>query len=109
MKDEKSYLLHVLERIARIRDFTTGGYVVFEEDLLIQDAVLRNLEVIGEAIKQISPELRAQHPQIPWRRITGMRDVLIHDYMGVNLHEVWNVIQNNPDDLEAQIQAILSE
>jgi uncharacterized protein with HEPN domain len=109
MKDDSLYLMHILERITRIRDYTSGGYEEFIEEALIQDAVLRNLEVIGEAVKQVSPALRDQHPQIPWRQIAGMRDVLIHDYMGINLDEVWNVVQYELDTLESQIQAILAE
>jgi uncharacterized protein with HEPN domain len=71
MKDDNLYLTHILERIARIRDHTSGGYEIFIEEALIQDAVLRNLEVIGEAIKQVSPALRDQHPQVPWRQMPG--------------------------------------
>jgi uncharacterized protein with HEPN domain len=75
MRDDRLYLAHILERIARIRAHTSGGYEAFIEQVLVQDAVLRNLEVIGEAVKQISTELRDQYPQVPWRRIAGMRDV----------------------------------
>lgn len=109
MKDDNLYLAHILERIARIRQHTAGGYEVFIEQSVVQDAVLRNLEVIGEAVKQISPELREQHPHIPWRRMAGMRDVLIHDYMGIDLEEVWNVVAFNLDTLEKQISSILDE
>ena len=109
MKGDKLYLEHILERIARIFKHTSGGYEVYLEQEIIQDAVLRNLEVIGEAVKQISPQLRQQHPQIPWRRIAGMRDVLIHDYMGVDLDEVWNVIENDLEVLESQIRSIITQ
>lgn len=107
MKDDKLYLEHILERIARIYEHTSGGYDAYLEQEIIQDAVLRNLEVIGEAVKRISPELRQQHPQIPWRRIAGLRDVLIHDYMGVDLDEVWNVIAHDLEVLESQIRSIV--
>jgi uncharacterized protein with HEPN domain len=108
MKDDRLYLTHILERIDRIRVHTSGGYEIFMAQDIIQDAVLRNLEVIGEAVKQISAELREQSPQIPWRRIAGMRDVLVHNYMGVDLDEVWNVVENELDKLEDQIRAILT-
>ena len=108
MKEDRLYLLHILERIARIRDYASGGYAAFIDEVMVQDAILRNLEVIGEAVKQVSTELREQNPQIPWRRIAGMRDVLIHDYMGVDPEEVWNVVQNDLDTLERQIQALLT-
>ena len=73
-----------------------------------QDATIRQLEVIGEATKNISPELRARHPQIPWRRIAGLRDVLIHNYMGVDIGAVWVITQQNLPDLKRQIEAILA-
>lgn len=71
--------------------------------------MIRNFEVIGEATKQLSRELRQRYPEIPWRRIAGFRDVLIHDYMGIELDEVWDVVERNLPDLKGKVEAILQE
>ncbi|GAB4188990.1 MAG: DUF86 domain-containing protein [Coleofasciculaceae cyanobacterium] len=92
MTDDRIYVAEIAERIERILLYTTGGREDFFESLLIQDAVIRNFEVIGEATNKLSLELRQQYPDIPWRRIAGFRDVLIHDYMGIDLDEVWDVV-----------------
>lgn len=74
---------------------------------MIQDAVIRNFEIIGEATKKLTMELRDSNPGIPWRRISGFRDVLIHDYMGVDVEEVWNVIKDNLPGLKQKVQELL--
>ncbi len=83
-KDPRIYLAQLLERIVRIEGFTRSGKKSFLADPLIQDAVIRNLEVIGEASGRVGAEYQAAHPEIPWREMAGLRNILIHDYESVN-------------------------
>jgi uncharacterized protein with HEPN domain len=85
------------------------GYEQFMAHSHWQDATMRQLEIIGEATKRLSEETRSKHPDVPWRRIAGLRDVLTHDYMGVDLEAVWEVTQRDLPELEAKIRVILKE
>lgn len=91
MKDDRLYLVHMLERCHRIARFIRSGREKFMESEELQDAVIRNVEVIGEAAKRVSAGTRSRLALLDWKSICGMRDVLIHDYIGVDLDEVWNV------------------
>ena len=93
MSDDRVYLRDILERIDRLEAYTQGGREEFYRSLLIQDGVIRSFEVIGEAVKQLSMELRENYPNVAWRRIAGFREVLIHNYMGLDLDEIWNVVE----------------
>ena len=93
----------------RIAEYTAGGEQEFMASRLIQDGVVRNLEVIGEATKNLSSELRQANPAIPWRQIAGMRDVLIHDYLKVNLSRVWLTISTDLPDLRSTVTRLLNQ
>ncbi len=82
MKDERAYLLHAIEAIDAILSYTIDGREAFVSDGKTQDAVIRNIEIIGQAVKGISDGTRAIEPAVPWRQIAGMRDKLIHDQIG---------------------------
>ena len=83
MKGDRLYLTHILDAVEKIETYISVGHDVFVSTSHWQDAVIRQLEIIGEATKRLSKQLCSQHPEVPWRRIAGLRDVLIHDYMGV--------------------------
>jgi len=106
-KDARVYLAHILERIDRILRYTADGRDAFLANSLIQDGVIRNLEVIGEAAKRIPQEFRQANPSIPWRSLTALRDVLIHQYEGVSLPEVWSVVGDHLPTLRSSIAALL--
>jgi uncharacterized protein with HEPN domain len=97
----------MLERCGRIARFIGQGKEAFMSSEQLQDAVIRNIEVIGEAAKRVSAESRSQLPQLDWKAICGMRDVLIHDYIGVDLDEVWNVACCRIPELQAALEEFL--
>lgn len=108
MKDDRVYLLHIRDAIARIESYTAAGRDGFLTQAMIQDAVIRNLEIIGEAVKNISPGTREKCPEIPWRQIAGMRDVLIHEYFGVRVETIWNVVENRLPELKRAVAQLLA-
>ena len=101
------YLRHIRDALARIRTYTAGGTRVFMSDTMVQDATIRNLEIVGEAAKRVSAEFQTGQSDVPWSRMAGMRDVLIHHYMGVDLETVWDVVANRLDEIEAHLASIL--
>ena len=107
MSRDEVYLRHVLDAILSIESYVAEGRDVFFDDSMRQDAVVRQLEVIGEAVKQISTDLRSQRPEVPWRDIAGMRDVLIHGYFSVDLEQVWEVTQGELQKLRKAVEGIL--
>jgi len=107
-KDNYIYIEHIKTCIEKIFTFTKGfSEEMFMENVIVQDAVIRNFEIIGEATKKLSKEFRLNHNDIPWKDIAGMRDILIHDYFGVDIVAVWETILNYLPTLEEKINLIL--
>jgi len=101
-------LRHVLDAIGRIEGYVDGvDEQAFCDCTLIQDGVIRQLEIIGEAVKQLPAALREKYPHVPWQDIAGTRDRLIHHYFGVSLDEVWTMVQRDIPVLKAEIAEIL--
>ncbi len=109
MNKDTLYLESMRECLERIDEYTEKGETYFLASRLVQDAVIRNLEVLGEATKNLSDDLRSANPEIPWRQIAGMRDVLIHDYLRVNLRRVWQTVVCDLPPLRIVINTLLAK
>jgi uncharacterized protein with HEPN domain len=106
-KDPRVYLAHILECVQKIELFTADGKGRFMRDRMVQDAVMRNFEIIGEAAKRLDDSYRTAHPEIPWRALAGLRDVLIHQYEGVEPERVWALVERDLPNLREAISALL--
>ncbi len=108
MKTDFVYLRHILDAVNQIEKYVQGiNFEAFMATNLVQDGVIRQLEVIGEATKNLSDELRSANPEIMWKDMAGMRDKLIHQYFGVDLAAVWDSVEQDLPSLKAKILEIL--
>ena len=109
-RTDQEFLSDICEAIHRIMTYSTGmSYESFVADAKTQDAVLRNLEILGEATKNLSTQLRTEYPDIPWKNMAETRDRLIHHYFGVNLDIVWQIVAFELPQVASQLQAIIIE
>jgi len=107
-KRDHLYLSHILDAINDVSKFLRGvEYADFTHSDLLQSAIIRKLEIMGEATKRLGLDFRREHADIPWKNIAGMRDVLIHDYFGVDAKAVWNMAKENLPDLKKKLSAIV--
>lgn len=102
-------LLHIRDALQRAVEYGAIGEDAFKKDTRTQDAILRCLEVVGEATKRLSAALRDAHPHVPWKRIAGFRDIAIHHYDRVDLNVVWDLVEDDVPKLLADVRGILAE
>lgn len=108
MKDDRLYLLHISDCVDRIFEYTRDGRTTFLDDLKTQDAVLRNLHTLSESIQRISSETKLRYPEVPWREISAFRNVVVHDYLGIEVERIWDIIERDLPPLKLNIKLILN-
>lgn len=107
MKDDTIYIDHILKSTNNILEYTSGlTKKDFAKNTLVQDAVIRNFEIIGEATKKVSNDFRQVNSEIPWKEMAGMRDKLIHDYIGVDIDVIWRTIELDPPVIKELLKTI---
>ena len=108
MKDDRLYLIHISESIAKIDSYTAGlDFTSFKEKIIVQDAVLRNLQVLAESTQRLSDEFKLRHPDIEWYKIAGLRNILVHDYLGIDLETVWVTVSRKLQELKTVVRTAL--
>jgi uncharacterized protein with HEPN domain len=109
MKDDRLYLVHVGNCIASILEYTADGKDAFCADKKTQDAVLHNLHTLSESIQRVSSNLKRRYPTVEWREIGAFRNVIVHDYLGIDLDEIWDIVERDLPILKSQVSTILEE
>jgi uncharacterized protein with HEPN domain len=109
LKDDLFYVRHILDAVSKAESYCSSlSKAGFASNELVQDAVIRQLEIAGEAAKHVSPAFRKKHPEVPWKDMAGMRDKLIHDYFGVDIGAVWLTVREDLPKLRPSLERIVS-
>jgi uncharacterized protein with HEPN domain len=109
VKDDRVFLRHILESLDAIRAYIAGSRDTFFTDRKTRKATMRELQELAESTQRLSPSLRTRHPEIPWGDISGFRNVLVHDYLGITLSRIWDVVQRDLPALRSAVHAMLHE
>ncbi len=107
MRDQRERLLDIMEAVERIERQAERGRKPFERDELIQVWIVHHLQIIGEAAAKLGSDFHSKYPQLPWKEIVAMRNVLVHDYFGVDTDEVWRVVERDLPVLKREVQRLL--
>jgi uncharacterized protein with HEPN domain len=109
MRDDREWLLDILEAIERIEKYSSRGKEAFEEDELIQNWIVHQLQIIGEALRSISEDFRLEHNDIPWKETIGMRNILVHRYFDLDTDLVWKAVMSDIPKLKEKVRSSLEE
>lgn len=109
MRSDRERLEDILEAIERIEKYTAKGRAAFEKDELVQMWVVHHLQIIGEACRKLSESLRTRNPELPWAEIIAMRNILVHDYFGIDTEEVWMAVERDVPSFRDKIRKILEK
>ena len=110
MRDDRAFLLHIRDALHEVREFVGGeNYESFLENRMVHNAVMRSFEVVGEAARRVSPEVREAHPDVPWRLMGDFRNKLIHDYFALDLEVIWKTATEDAPMLLAQIEGLVED
>ena len=109
MKDDRLYLIHIRECLGRIERYTAGGRSTYDNSELVQDAVLRNLQTLAESTQRLSEGLKGQCPHVDWQGIAAFRNVLVHNYLSVDLDRVWGIVERDIPELRTAMQPLFKD
>ena len=109
MRDDRERLLDIQEAIESVQKYAARGKAAFRNDELIQTWVLHHIQILGEAAARVSDDFQERYPDIPWFKIIGMRNILVHDYFNIDINAVWSVVENDLPVLYDQITQLLRQ
>jgi uncharacterized protein with HEPN domain len=107
MRDDRYRLVDILEAIEQVQRYAALGQAAFENQELIQTWIIHHIQIVGEAAARLSDSFHNEHPEIPWAQIAAMRNILVHEYFGVDLEEIWRTVEHDLPDLKRRIQKLL--
>ncbi len=109
MRSDREYILDILDAIQQIEHYSVQGKDALKKEELLQVWFIHHIQIIGEAIRNISDDLRVNYPEIPWRQVVAMRNILVHNYLSVDIEEVWNTVERDIPELKHKIKVILKD